>query len=149
MSNGNSRTRIVYDLSTKAKEVFAVVESCFPHARVYVEYPYTHLLKMYYRRKGVPVDQQDRYLLSQTRLHADFVVLDYNVVIEVDGEQHFVPVQFGGISADEAQSRLEDQRYRDKIKNLICMEMEYKLVRIRYDQEINPEVLFELIRERG
>jgi len=147
MSHNLSRVRTNYDLSAKAQEVLVVIHTCFPHARVYVEYPYVHMLKMYYRRRGIPTDQQNRYLLSQTRLHADFVISDYNTIIEVDGEQHFSPVQFGGISADEALSRLEDQKHRDGTKDLICAEMEYKLVRIRYDQEISPEVLFELIKE--
>lgn len=143
----SKRTRTEYDLSQKAGEVLGVIRSCFPHARVYVEYPYTYMLQQYYKRKGVPQDQQDRYLLSHSRLHADFVIIDYNVVIEVDGEQHFKPVQFGGISHEEAASRLEDQKHRDGVKDRICAEMEHKLVRIRYDQDVNPEVMFELIQE--
>ena len=147
MSRNVSRVRTTYNLSKKAREVFVVLRSCFPHARIYVEYPYSHMLSKYYKRNKVPLDNQDRHLLSHTRLHADFVLLDFGCVVEVDGEQHFTPVRFGGVSSDEAASRFEDQKHRDDLKGRICAEMGHKLVRIKFDDVIYRQRMFELVKE--
>ena len=149
MSKNTNRHRTKYDLSKQAEEVKGLLYECFPFARLFVEYPYAFLLQQHYKRSKVPTEEQDRYLLSQKRLHADFVLPDYKCIIEVDGEQHFQPVRFGGVSQETAESNLEDQKYRDDLKRRICMEMDYKLVRIRYDQEVNEDVIFELIKHRG
>jgi len=147
MSRDTRRNRKVYDFSKKAGEIKGMIESCLPHAKLFVEYPYTTLLARYYKKNEIAADNHDRYLLSQSRLHADFVLPDFNCVIEVDGEQHFGPVTFGGISEKEAQQNYEGQKHRDQLKHRICVEMEYKLVRIKHNQEVSEEKLFELLRE--
>jgi len=149
MSKNTNRHRTEYNLSNKALEVRGLLGKCFPFARLFVEYPYTHMFEKHYKRNGVPYDLQDKWLLLQNRLHADFVLPDYQCVIEVDGEQHFQPVQFGGVSQEKAESNLQDQVYRDDIKHRVCVEMNYRLVRIRYDQIVNEDVIFELIKSRG
>jgi hypothetical protein len=53
-------------------------------------------------------------------------------VIEYDGEQHFRPVKFGGISDDEAKQKFEDLKVCDKLKDDFCKDSGYKMIRIGY-----------------
>jgi len=86
------------------------------------------------------------YLLSLSRLHADFVLPNFNCIIEVDGEQHFAPVRFGGVSEEEARKHYEDTVYRDNIKNQIANESKYSIIRIPYYEDIGKDELFNKIR---
>lgn len=60
----------------------------------------------------------------------DFYLPKYNMCIEVDGEQHFKPVPFGG--ANVAQSNFEKVKKSDKIKTTFCKEHNIYLLRISY-----------------
>jgi hypothetical protein len=70
-------------------------------------------------------------------LYFDFALFDnYNnliCLIEYDGEQHFRPVNFNGIT-DKALSSHEATVLRDKIKNQYCKDNNIKLIRIPYWQ---------------
>ena len=52
--------------------------------------------------------------------------------IEYDGQAHFYPVQFGGISLERAQQNFIRQRLNDKKKDDWCLSNNYKLLRIPY-----------------
>lgn len=147
MSNRLSFTN--YDFSKRASAIFDMLKDILPYQKVYPEYSYHRILSRYYKLKGIDPSVWNRHLLSQTKLRADFFIPDFNVVIEVDGEQHYKPVRFGGITSDQARCILAEQRHRDSLKNRICTESECRLVRIKFDQEINKDTLLELIRERG
>jgi hypothetical protein len=54
----------------------------------------------------------------------------YNLVIEYDGEQHFRPVRFGGISQEEANINYILQQERDIYKNNFCKEHKINIIRI-------------------
>lgn len=62
----------------------------------------------------------------------DFYLPSYNIVIELDGEQHFKPVRFGGISHKEAIEQFKIRKLHDKIKNQFCKNNNIRLVRIPY-----------------
>jgi hypothetical protein len=64
----------------------------------------------------------------------DFVVLYKTKVffIEYDGEQHFKPVRFRGISKEKAKTLFEKTKIRDKIKDEYCNKENVLLVRIPY-----------------
>jgi len=141
----NRRFRTEYNFSKRAEEVRDLLKEMFPFARMYVEYPYTRLLKRYYKRNNVKEKHREPYLLSLTRLKADFVLPDFDIIIEVDGEQHFKPVQFGGIGYEQALDNFEEQKHRDSLKLRMAKEMECKLVRIPYNAPISKESLYEEI----
>lgn len=66
------------------------------------------------------------------RLRYDFHVTlkdGRSLVIEMDGEAHFMPVQFGGISQKRAQKNFERQCKNDAYKEQVCPPM----LRISYD----------------
>lgn len=70
--------------------------------------------------------------ISKNRLRYDFYLPQYNALIEADGEQHFRPVGFGGVSPEEAQSRFKTTKANDLIKDSYAKEKGYSLLRIPY-----------------
>jgi hypothetical protein len=66
------------------------------------------------------------------KLRYDFYLIDYGVLIEIDGEQHYRPVNFNGISNEEAQAVFERTQRHDKLKNDFCAEHGIPLLRIPY-----------------
>lgn len=74
----------------------------------------------------------------------DFAIFKNNellLLIEVDGEQHFKPVNFNGIDNDKAIKLFNDTKNRDNIKNKYCKENGIKLLRIPYFDIENAEEL--------
>lgn len=64
----------------------------------------------------------------------DFYLIDYNICIEYDGEQHFQPIEtFGGLK------RFEEDKIRDSIKNDYCNKNKIKVIRIPYYKFNNIE----------
>jgi very-short-patch-repair endonuclease len=55
-------------------------------------------------------------------------------MIEPDGEQHFKPKTFGGISLERAEENLKQTQECDKIKNNFCEKFGYKMIRISYNE---------------
>lgn len=74
---------------------------------------------------------------DQRPLPFDFYLPDYNILIEYDGEEHFRPVNFGGISDDEALEHLKITQYHDKIKTNYCQENGIPLIRIPFWEKKN------------
>lgn len=69
----------------------------------------------------------------------DFYLPDMNVIIEYDGEQHFMPRNFGGISDEEAQAHFNNTQRNDAIKTQYCIDNNIKLIRIPYWEKDNIE----------
>lgn len=73
---------------------------------------------------------------NELPLPFDFAILDKNgcviCLIEADGQQHFRPINFGGISDDVAKKRYEQTCNNDNIKNEYCKENNIHLIRVPY-----------------
>jgi len=68
-------------------------------------------------------------------LSFNFYIPEKNICIEFDGIQHFKPVKhFGG----EDEFKLTQKR--DKIKNKYCKDNNIKLLRIKYNENINKSL---------
>jgi len=65
----------------------------------------------------------------------DFYLSDLNICIEYDGIQHFKPIDYFG--GDTAFILLQTN---DQIKNEYCIENNIKLIRIRYDENIEEKL---------
>lgn len=61
-------------------------------------------------------------------LFFDFYLYQLNIVIEVDGEQHYKPIN--GISG------LLYQQQKDNLKNKFCKQKGIKIIRLRYEKGI-------------
>lgn len=72
-------------------------------------------------------------------LRFDFYIPSRNTLIEVDGEQHFRPVAYGGISKDAALKNFNKSKRRDLIKDEFCKNNGYTLMRIPFWQYENGE----------
>ena len=75
--------------------------------------------------------------LSGKYLRYDFYVPEINCFIEYDGEQHFKPVNLGGMSDEQALKVHEGVVKRDKIKNKIAEEQKIDIIRIRFDEDVS------------
>lgn len=66
----------------------------------------------------------------------DFGILDESdnllCLLEYDGQQHFKPVQFGGITKERAEENLLKTQLNDSIKNEYCKSNNIPLIRIPY-----------------
>ena len=63
-------------------------------------------------------------------------------VIEFDGECHFFPVRYGGITEEEAQENLTGSRRRDAIKDDYCAVNNIPILRIAYYDKENIEKFY-------
>ena len=60
----------------------------------------------------------------------DFYLPDRNVLIEVDGQSHYCPVSFGGISYERAKEGFKRTIMNDRIKDKYCFDNGIFLLRI-------------------
>jgi very-short-patch-repair endonuclease len=65
-------------------------------------------------------------------LSFDFYLPKQNMLIEYDGRQHFMPVNFYGCSDEKAQKTYFDSKQNDAIKDKYCIENNIQLIRIPY-----------------
>lgn len=69
----------------------------------------------------------------------DFYLVDYNILIEYDGEQHFIPIEYWG-----GEERFKTTQENDSIKNNYCQEHSIKLLRLPYtlsEEDIKQKIL--------
>lgn len=76
-------------------------------------------------------------------LSFDFYLEPCNLLIEVQGEQHYQPVCFGGISKDEAIHKFKIQQIKDNIKREYCKNKNIQLLEIPYWDYKNIEQILE------
>ena len=88
---------------------------------------------------GYSVETQKKYndCRDILPLPFDLYIKELNLLIEYDGEQHYMPVNFGGISDDEALINFQTTKRHDQIKNDYCEENNIPLIRIPYWEKNN------------
>ena len=69
----------------------------------------------------------------------DFYLLDYNILIEADGEGHYKPIRRGSMTIEEAEMQLEVVRKHDCMKTQYCIDNNIRLIRIPYWERKNAE----------
>jgi hypothetical protein len=104
--------------------------------RVYQEYSYFKILNKFYKTCAEVVPDQS--LLSRARkLHADWVVLDLNLIIEIQGDHHFSIVDYGYSDLDEAEKRYAERIFLDKLKKKIIFETDWTVLWVEHTKN-NP-----------
>jgi hypothetical protein len=79
---------------------------------------------------------------NKSYLRWDFrIPADEPIFIEYDGECHYFPVRYGGISEERAKDNLIITQHRDKLKDDYCDDKGYALLRIPYWEKKNIEKL--------
>ena len=91
-------------------------------------------IMVYLQSKGVEFIFQHRFpdCKDILTLPFDFYLPGQNMVIEYDGQQHFIPVNFGGRSDGESVDALMKIQNHDFIKTKYCEDRNIKLVRVPY-----------------
>jgi hypothetical protein len=79
------------------------------------------------------------------KLRLDQYIPQLKLGWEYDGIQHFQPVTFGGISQTEAEEKYKRQKQLDARKTELCKQQNISLIRIRYDEELTEDLLWERI----
>ena len=74
------------------------------------------------------------YSSPRGKLRYDFFLPDHNMLIEFDGEQHFTPITFSKSRTPEEQFKIIQDS--DNLKTEYAKKNGYKLLRIRYDQDV-------------
>lgn len=67
----------------------------------------------------------------------DFYIPELNICIEYQGEQHYRPVNFGGISDEEAYNNFLVVRRHDEIKSNYCDQNNIQLICVPYFEDID------------
>lgn len=70
------------------------------------------------------------------KLPFDFYLPEYNLCIEFDGLQHYIPVEYFG-----GEEKFKKLKYNDSVKTKFCKDNDVKLLRIRYNQINNIETI--------
>jgi protein-arginine kinase activator protein McsA len=105
-------------------------------------------IKKWFTENSISFVQQ--YKLNELKvdkkpLQFDFYLPEINTLIEYDGEQHYRPVRFNGISMERALANFKKSQYRDNLKNKFCEENKIPLIRIGYNQNTElPNILSKL-----
>lgn len=79
--------------------------------------------------------------INGNKYRYDFYLPDYNTLIEYDGEQHYMPVNFGNWNDEELQKHFKITQEHDAIKNEYCEQHNINLLRIPYWEKQNIETI--------
>lgn len=103
--------------------------SLFKHNKIYQEYPVNKINPSF----------------PSGREKFDWYIKDLNLIIEVHGEQHYRPVCFGGISAEEAEINFKRQQFRDMLKRDAAEAVGATYIIVKFDEKINEDLLIDRI----
>jgi hypothetical protein len=82
-------------------------------------------------------------------LRFDFYLEEFNTSIEIQGKQHYEPVDFGGRPREWSIQDFKIQQIRDQIKRDYCKENNIKLLEIPYwDFDNIEQILDKTIRRK-
>ncbi len=107
------------------------VSQCCSEGR---EYSGEKRIRKFMESKGVEFMPQKIFegCVFKHLLKFDFYLSNYNVVVEYQGQGHYYPVCFGGISIERANKNFEEQLIRDEIKREYCKNNNIDLLEIPY-----------------
>lgn len=91
----------------------------------------------YLMEKNISFDEEKCFnnCRNKTKLYFDFYLPEYNMCIEYDGIQHFKPINYFG-----GENTFILQQKKDKIKTDYCTDNNIKLLRIKYNENIEEKL---------
>lgn len=100
------------------------------------------LIRHWLRLHGIQFKEQHSFTDCRNVLPLpfDFYIPDDRILIEYDGEGHFVPIVRGDMLITEAEFILAEQKKRDLLKTEWAIANGYTLVRIRYDEHVGDKL---------
>jgi hypothetical protein len=109
------------------------------------------LLKLLIKNNiNLEYQKQFKYIINaKSKMRVDFYLPKTNTIIEYNGEQHYHPVQFGGITEEAANINFLKQQKRDNHLKELCDINDIKLIYIDgrkyYGNKLKNYVINELI----
>ncbi len=93
-------------------------------------------IMLYLEQKKIKYERQKTFIecKNKRKLPFDFYLPEYNICIEFDGEQHFREHKIWG------NDKLIKTKINDKIKNEYCLNNNIRLIRIKFDENINEKL---------
>jgi len=70
----------------------------------------------------------------------DFHLPEHKTIVEFDGIQHFEPHTLGRMTDEEAVNAFQLIRKNDQRKNAWAKANNYKMIRIRYDEDVSRKL---------
>ena len=100
-------------------------------------------VRLWLERNNISYQYQKTFdgCVDKRVLPFDFYLLEYNIAIEYQGRQHYEPVDFSGKGMEHAQQHLKYIQRHDKIKSDYCKQNNIRLLRIRYDKDIEETLI--------
>ena len=107
-------------------------KTCCDKTRVY--YKEEQVCKILEEQWGFKITRQKTFedCVDKRCLPFDIYLDDYNVLIEYQGEQHYMPVKYSSKTTKEAISKFEYTKHHDNIKRAYCKNNHIHLVEIPY-----------------
>lgn len=98
-------------------------------------------IAQYLKKHYIKYNIQKRFenCRNKRSLPFDFYLPTLKTCIEFDGQQHYEPIDFFG-----GQMQFDKQQQNDAIKDNFCQKHHIRLIRIRYDQNVNEVLNHEL-----
>jgi hypothetical protein len=100
--------------SKRELEVGDLLQSIFPTAKFYSEYPYS------------------RFTDTQKNMSCDIWCPTFNIAFEIQGEGHTAPIYYDKTSEgmEKAQQAFREQKVRDDVARGLCKEANVRLIEI-------------------
>jgi len=96
------------------------------------------LIISWFRKRGIEYNHHysfpDLIGLGGGPLEFDFYTKYIKFLVEYDGEQHFRPVRFNGISEEKAKEHFRITQHHDFLKNQYCINNNIPLLRVSYKE---------------
>jgi hypothetical protein len=89
----------------------------------------------YLKQNNIIFEREKKFIDCRGKrrvLSFDFYLPENNALIEYDGKQHFMPVNFYGCSNEKAQKTHFDSKENDNLKDKYCNDNSIQLIRIPY-----------------
>lgn len=87
-----------------------------------------NLIELFLIKNNIKYESQKRFNdLKESRLAFDFWLHDHNMLIEFDGIQHFIPIEYFG-----GEIAYNKYKANDRLKDEYCIQKGIKLLRIDY-----------------
>ncbi len=98
----------------------------------------------YLTKNNIVFEQEKKYNLRSPKgslLRYDFYIPSLNTLLEFDGKQHFKPVRWTVLETDEqVKEHFEYIQLCDKLKNEYATNNNIKLVRIKYNEDVEQRL---------
>lgn len=101
-------------------------------------------IRNYLSQNQIIFEEQKRFedCRNINTLPFDFYLPQYNLCIEFDGIQHFIPYAFDSkMTEEEKLKNFKQLQFRDQIKNEYCKNNNINLLRIRYDENVEEKLM--------